>query len=183
MAAEEGSPIPAAPATPATPAPAPAADGALAPRGANAPAAGLVGLGLASLAGYKVALPRSVAAVRSPGAVAMQAFGLASLLCVGTFATALGGFAAYLDVRSVSEFSTLARAHAPERLRAVERALGIERRLVAADPAEEAAWRALDARLKRNWEEGDWQQLDETVREGFARYFDDRPAGPGGAAD
>lgn len=165
---------------PAAAAPA-AADGA-AGRGANGPALGLFGVGFASLAGYKGMMPRSVAAVRSPGAVALQAFSLASLLCVGTFATALGGCAAYLDVRSVAEFAALARSRAPEKLRSLERACGIERPPAAADPAEEAAWRALDERLKRSWDAGDWAQLDETVRAGFARYFDDRPAGPGGAA-
>ena len=145
----------------------------------NLSALGLLSLGGASLAGYRLAMPKSVAGVRSPGTVAAKALALASLLCVGTFSAALGSLAAYLDVRSVTEFSALARDRAPGALRA----LGVEPRRVAAAPEEEAAWQALDDRMKQGWEDGDWNSLSEAARESFSKYFDDRPTGAGGGGD
>lgn len=142
----------------------------------NPQAATLFGFGCASLLGYRYSMPKSVAAVSSPGAVAFKAFSLATMLCVGTFATALGGLAAYLDVKNIYEFSALARAKAPGQLRAIENALGIERKTVAPTPEEEVAWKKLDDKLKTSWEAGDWAKFDEGVKESFALYFDDRPS-------
>ena len=149
-----------------------ARDGA-SPVSRNPKAFGLLSLGCASLVGYKWMMPKSVAAVRSPGSVAVRALSLATMLSVGTFATVVGGLAAYLDVRSIAEFSAFARARAPDRLRSVERALGVERKRVAESSSEEAEWRKLDAQMKQAWDESDWTKLDALVRDSFSLYFKD----------
>jgi len=81
--------------------------------GVNTPAAGLVAFGCASLAGYRLALPRSVAAIASPGLIAGRALALGSLLSVGTFSLAAGGVMGAFGIRSARDLTAAARAAAP----------------------------------------------------------------------
>ena len=131
--------------------------------GLNAPAAALCGAGLSSLLAYRLAAPRAVAGVSSPGAVAGRALALGTLLSVGTFSFIIGGLAAAYDVRTASEAVTAARRAAPPGLRLTSEP----------SPADEAAWRRIDADLKRAWEASDWTAFDEACRRAFARLAGD----------
>ena len=97
-----------------TPPPAPAPPARR--EGLNAPAAALCGAGLSSLLAYRLAAPRAVAGVASPGAIAGRALALGTLLSVGTFSFIIGGLAAAYDVRTASEAVTAARRAAPPRV-------------------------------------------------------------------
>ena len=96
--------------------------------GLNAPAAALCGAGLSSLLAYRLAAPRAVTGVSSPGAVAGRALALGTLLSVGTFSFIIGGLAAAYDVRTASEAVTAARRAALPRVELKFRALldGVE---------------------------------------------------------
>ena len=131
--------------------------------GLNAPAAALCGAGLSSLLAYRLAAPRAVTGVSSPGAVAGRALALGTLLSVGTFSFIIGGLAAAYDVRTASEAVTAARRAAPPGLRLTSEP----------SPADEAAWRRIDADLKRAWEASDWTAFDEACRRAFARLAGD----------
>ena len=97
-----------------TPPPAPASP--VRREGLNAPAAALCGAGLSSLLAYRLAAPRAVTGVSSPGAVAGRALALGTLLSVGTFSFIIGGLAAAYDVRTASEAVTAARRAALPRV-------------------------------------------------------------------
>ena len=146
---------------PTTPPPAPAPP--VRRDGLNAPAAALCGAGLSSLLAYRLTAPRAVTGVSSPGAVAGRALALGTLLSVGTFSFIIGGLAAAYDVRTASEAVTAARRAAPPGLRLTSEP----------SPADEAAWRRIDADLKRAWEASDWTAFDDACRRAFARLAGD----------
>ena len=131
--------------------------------GLNAPAAALCGAGLSSLLAYRLTAPRAVAGVSSPGAVAGRALALGTLLSVGTFSFVVGGLAAAYDVRTASEAVTAARRAAPPGLRLTSEP----------SPADEAAWKRIDADLKRAWDASDWTAFDEACRRAFSRLAGD----------
>ena len=158
--------------------------------GLNAPAAALCGAGLSSLLAYRLAAPRAVTGVSSPGAVAGRALALGTLLSVGTFSFIIGGLAAAYDVRTASEAVTAARRAAPPRVEIKFRAPTPSTRNLThwliftqappglrltsePSPADEAAWRRIDADLKRAWDASDWTAFDDACRRAFARLAGD----------
>ena len=159
--------------------------------GLNAPAAALCGAGLSSLLAYRLTAPRAVAGVSSPGAVAGRALALGTLLSVGTFSFIIGGLAAAYDVRTASEAVTAARRAAPPRVEpnfgrptpstrrnlthwliSTQAPPGL-RLTSEPSPADEAAWKRIDADLKRAWDASDWTAFDEACRRAFARLAGD----------
>jgi hypothetical protein len=130
--------------------------------GLNTPAAALCAAGTSCLLAYRLTAPRAVTSF-SPGAAAARALALGTLLSVGTFSFIIGGLAAAYDVRTAPEAVAKARHAAPPGLRLTSEA----------SPADEAAWKRIDADLTRAWDVSDWTAFDDACRKAFSRITGD----------